>query len=957
MGRFKKLRIIFFFTLALARILVPKVAAAKIIINEIGAFEKTGSEWIEILNIGSSPIDMAGWKFFEDATNHALKPYQGDMSINSGEYAIIAQDADIFFQEKNFSGTLIDSSWGTLKEDGEEIGLKDADGNFIEQFVSIPAPNFSLERIRADISDYTEKNWVEHPESHSAGMENFASSESPPVPKTSEPVVLPEAKNIPIPSEEKAEIFPGDIIINEMVSDPSDNEEEWIELFNKTSKNINLSGWIIVEGSERETLLDGAIASRNFFVVQKPKGNLNNTGDIVFLKNSSGKIIDQISYGLWQDSDVSDNAPAPKDPESLARISDGYDTDNDFNDFKITQDKTMGFPNKITEKTSEEEKLQYSKNIIINEIYPNPTNSSDDEFIEIKNIGSVPVNLSGWKIQDANERPNTFPDMSLLPQEIFSISRKESRIALNNTGRETVTLLSPDDTIISSVSYRGAAPRGKSYSRDKTGKWLWTTRITANDENLIELENEPPEAVILGPQNAKPGEIISFDASDSSDPEGDELTFLWDFGDGRMDTRESPMQVYANPGKYLVALKVSDALSASSTAEHVILVQDAPAAENNFFNNAAIPVFQKIFLSEVLPDPQGNDAEYEFIEIYNAAGENINLFGWMLDDDEGGSKPYVLPEIILEPNSYKAIPRTQSKIALNNSSDSVRLFDPNGNLIDAMYYDSTVDGLSYIKNENGLWEMTSAPTPDEINVLQKTKNTPRTSSKKIQELVSLEGVVIAVPGMLGSQIMYVMKESSGVQIYSYGKLWPTLELGDKIEVRGIPTISRGEERIKISEADDIIILERMAPPSPIEIKIAEMENLESGVLMALSGQVTERKGKNFFIDDGTGEMSIAVKDSTGITTAPNPKDFVSVTGVLVENSSGVRVLPRSQNDIQITKVLGASAIEESTESSGENTTTKKQGGLNGYLLGTVLILGVMNGHLFWTLYSERKQKK
>jgi len=116
----------------------------------------------------------------------------------------------------------------------------------------------------------------------------------------------------------------GDVLINELVSDPADNEVEWIELYNKTSREIDLTGWRIEDGSKAKTNLSGGFDK--YKVIEKPSGSLNNAGDLVILYDESGKIIDQIAYGNWADGDTTDNAPAAGDPGSLARKYDGYNT-------------------------------------------------------------------------------------------------------------------------------------------------------------------------------------------------------------------------------------------------------------------------------------------------------------------------------------------------------------------------------------------------------------------------------------------------------------------------------------------------------------------------------------------------------------------------------------------------------------------------------------------------------
>ena len=104
---------------------------------------------------------------------------------------------------------------------------------------------------------------------------------------------------------------PGSVVINEFVSDPQDGEE-WVELLNVSSETIDLSGWILVEGSGKETTLaDFELAAGDYTVVSPIKGNLNNGGDTITVFDASGGQIDSLTYG--------DEPQAPKKGESLSR--------------------------------------------------------------------------------------------------------------------------------------------------------------------------------------------------------------------------------------------------------------------------------------------------------------------------------------------------------------------------------------------------------------------------------------------------------------------------------------------------------------------------------------------------------------------------------------------------------------------------------------------------------------
>ncbi|MCD6382831.1 MAG: PKD domain-containing protein, partial [Thermoplasmata archaeon] len=71
--------------------------------------------------------------------------------------------------------------------------------------------------------------------------------------------------------------------------------------------------------------------------------------------------------------------------------------------------------------------------------------------------------------------------------------------------------------------------------------------------------NTPPIAVISTVEKrVKVGQRVYFDASSSYDPDGDTLTFAWNFGDGHTAEGERVNHVYKHVGNYTVTLVVSD---------------------------------------------------------------------------------------------------------------------------------------------------------------------------------------------------------------------------------------------------------------------------------------------------------------------------------------------------------------------------------------------------------------
>lgn len=279
--------------------------------------------------------------------------------------------------------------------------------------------------------------------------------------------------------------------INEVYPRPNTtSNDEYVELYNSGDKAVNLLGWIVDDtpsgGSAPFTFESRNIPARGFVTIYKPESHLtlNDSGDMVRLIQPNGFQLDSTNY-----SDASSGS-------TWARFDDG---------FKWTISPTPAKSNIFSELTmvdppaphyeEAEDPVATPKSyevgtVIINEVYPNP--KIGDEFIELRNTGNVPLDLTDWKLQDEAGRSYVIKSEAIQVQSLLTpnsyvvINSNLSHIPLNNTGGEKLKLFDPSGKLISQMEYPDKAPVDAAYAWDGTN-WWWTPTVTPGKENQLEV--------------------------------------------------------------------------------------------------------------------------------------------------------------------------------------------------------------------------------------------------------------------------------------------------------------------------------------------------------------------------------------------------------------------------------------------------------------------------------------
>ena len=85
--------------------------------------------------------------------------------------------------------------------------------------------------------------------------------------------------------------------------------------------------------------------------------------------------------------------------------------------------------------------------------------------------------------------------------------------------------------------------------------------------------NSSPTANGGGPYSGTVRQSITFNGGGSSDPDGDSLTYAWDFGDGNVGTGMQPTHTYSSAGSFPVNLTVDDGNGGSDSDATTATVQ------------------------------------------------------------------------------------------------------------------------------------------------------------------------------------------------------------------------------------------------------------------------------------------------------------------------------------------------------------------------------------------------
>jgi hypothetical protein len=358
--------------------------------------------------------------------------------------------------------------------------------------------------------------------------------------------------------------------------------------------------------------------------------------------------------------------------------------------------------------------------VVITEImYDVEGTDTGREWIEVKNIGTEPIDLTAWKLFEANTNHAIsssgetivpvggfaiivdVPDKFKTDAQSFTGLVFDSAFSLSNTG-ETFSIKNPSGIEVDAVAYSsslGAAGNGFSLQK-AVSSWIAAPPTTGSETTATQSET-PPETSSNG--NA----TTTGDTDDSGNNAPTERTVIvysshasQAVANGSYDEPElvvtsgRPRLGYVGvPLAFEAKVKSMKNIPLGNTVGNVWSMGDGAQKSGQFIshtydfpgeytvllnsNTGGASAVSKVKVTIVEPKVELREANGSYIEIINLDGLELNVGGWIL---ETKGRRFVVPQdTIILPRSSLKIPSKNSNI--KDIDSYIHLAEPSGRIL------------------------------------------------------------------------------------------------------------------------------------------------------------------------------------------------------------------------------------------------------------------------------------
>ena len=559
-------------------------------------------------------------------------------------------------------------------------------------------------------------------------------------------------------------VLRSDVVINEIMYNPSNSEPEWIELYNRSSKTINLKYYSVADERDTVRVIEDSVLLNpgEYFVVADDSTisrfynldfkyqinnfpSLNNSGDKVILLDSLNRVIDSLEYySSW----------GANRGKSLERIN-AVKSSSDSSNWKSCEDEFNGTPGKINSVTQKNFDIEVA-GVLISPEFPE-LNNEVNISIKIINIGKNDAKFKLLLYEDTNLDSlsdvliNTVNDLNLAAgdsvvvplnyvinnlqnERSFYISTVylQDQDTSNNSVYFTIKPGYPEKTIvINEIMYSPSAGEPEWIELVNNSKGI----LNLKDWMLTDLLPQPSKRFISTEDLfINPGKyfVIAHDSTFFNlHPEFEGTTILANFG--TLGNTEDGIAIYDfqrnlidsvkyksswggkngySLERFSFALPSNDSTNWSTSLSEY---RSTPGRENSIID---IHSYSKndLVVNEIMFDPETDNSE--FIEFFNCSNSNINIGGWKIEDVSGNF--YKLSDINfkISPNDFFVL--AADSLIFNNydlsgfhninilnsgnlglsKDETIILKDLKGNVIDSVFYSEEWHNKNFSSTKN-----------------------------------------------------------------------------------------------------------------------------------------------------------------------------------------------------------------------------------------------------------------
>ncbi|MBI5134798.1 lamin tail domain-containing protein [Candidatus Uhrbacteria bacterium] len=198
--------------------------------------------------------------------------------------------------------------------------------------------------------------------------------------------------------------------------------------------------------------------------------------------------------------------------------------------------------------------------------------------------------------------------------------------------------------------------------------------------------------------------------------------------------------------------------------------------------------------------------------------------------------------------------------------------------------------------------------------------------------VIASGVVSATPATFGGSAFALSGSGTLVKLSGRHK-WPTLSVGDRVQIHGKISVTQTGTAIRVNDPSDVAIQAHGIAPSPTTMAIADVVDRETNDLVTITASIRDVRTKSWLVEDE--ESEIAVIPPVGLPRIPQPQEQVRITGVIEHTTTSNRLRARTIDDVAF---LSAPAPTETTTIPLQKNSQLPTMVFTGILAGSLLLL-------------------